>query len=127
VVSVAQGKVLVYTEKDSVYLTPGKAAAVSSESFTPINTEISANANDWGYATRKFEFRNTLLSEVFACIEKSYPYSINVRNEAIKNCKLTATFENASAEYIVTLIAETLDLTLTKKDNVFYLEGKGCL
>jgi len=125
-VSVAEGKVLVYTSRDSVYLVPGQALTVHSDKRTEADHQKNANSNDWGYATKKFEFKNTLLSEVFACIEKSYPYSIKVQNDAIKNCKLTATFDNASAEYIVTLIAETLDLTVTKKGNVFYLEGKGC-
>jgi len=125
-VSVAEGKVLVYTSSDSVYLVPGQALTLHSDKRTNPDRQKNANSNDWGYATKKFEFKNALLSEVFACIEKSYPYSINVQNDAIKNCKLTATFDNASAEYIVTLIAETLDLTVTKKGNVFYLEGKGC-
>lgn len=125
-VSVAEGKVLVYTDRDSVYLVPRQAITISAGVPVNTNVQMDANSNDWGYATKKFEFKNALLSEVFACIEKSYPYSINVGNEAIKNCKLTATFDNASAEYIVTLIAETLDLTVTKKGNVFYLEGKGC-
>ena len=125
-VSVARGKVLVYTDRDSVYLEPGQSARIASDSKF-IQDVTLADANMWGYATRKFEFKNTRLRDVFKCIEKSYPYSIEVRNEAIKNCKLTATFENKSAEYIVTLIAETLDLTLTKKNHVFVLEGKGCL
>ena len=125
-VSVAEGKVLVYTSRDSVYLVPGQALTIHSGKQPDADQQKNANSNDWGYATKKFEFKNALLSEVFACIEKSYPYSIKVQNDAIKNCKLTATFDNASAEYIVTLIAETLDLTVTKKGNVFYLEGKGC-
>ena len=125
-VSVAEGKVLVYTSGDSVYLVPGQALTIHSDKRVNADQQKNANSNDWGYATKKFEFKNALLSEVFACIEKSYPYSIKVQNDAIKNCKLTATFDNASAEYIVTLIAETLDLTVTKKGNVFYLEGKGC-
>lgn len=126
-VSVSEGKVLVYAKGDSIYLTPGKGASISNQESSTTSSSMDVNVNDWGYATRKFEFKNTVLSEVFACIEKSYPYSIKVQNDAIKNCKFTATFDNASAEYIVTLIAETLDLTLTKKGNVFYLEGKGCL
>jgi ferric-dicitrate binding protein FerR (iron transport regulator) len=93
---------------------------------TTIDTVSAANVNIWGYATHKFKFKNTPLSEIFDCLEKSYPYSIKVQNEAIKNCKLTAEFENKSAEYIITLIAETLDLTLTKNGHVFILQGKGC-
>jgi ferric-dicitrate binding protein FerR (iron transport regulator) len=124
-VSVEKGKVLVYTKDDSVYIEPGQAVTIQAgrESIT---ADTAVDKNSWGYATRKFEFKNASLNEVFRCIEKSYPCSIEVQNNAINNCKLTASFENASAEYIVTLIAETLDLTLTTKNNVFVLQGKGC-
>lgn len=124
-VSVARGKVLVYTKNDSIYLESGQSVTIESGS-TSIDPVSVANVNVWGYATHKFKFNNTALTEIFNCIEKSYPCSIEVQNEAIKNCKLTAEFENKSVEYIITLIAETLDLNLTKKGDVYVLEGQGC-
>jgi ferric-dicitrate binding protein FerR (iron transport regulator) len=124
-VSVAKGKVLVITPQDSAYLESGRSATVEA-GVAIIGEESFNDENNWAYATRKFNFKNTRLAEVFRCIEKSFPFTIDVRNKAIENCRLTANFENTSADYMVSLIAETLDLSVTKNDHVFILEGNGC-
>lgn len=124
-VSVARGRVLVYTRYDSTYLEAGHTGTVLAMAGT-IKKDLTADSNLWGYATRQFKFRNTPLREVFRCIEKSYPCSISINNPGINNCRFTATLNNVSAEYVLSLIAETLDLTVTKNDHEFVLEGKGC-
>jgi len=124
-VSVTEGKVMVITPQDSAYIESGYSAIVNAG--VAIIAENNFNdTNNWAYATRKFNFKNTRLHDVFRCIEKSFPFTIDVRNKAIENCRLTANFENTSADYMVSLIAETLNLSVTKNDHVFILEGNGC-
>jgi transmembrane sensor len=124
-VSVDEGKVLVVTATSRQYLEAGTRARVSTGA-DPVQIDRTADLNTWGYATRKFAFKDTPLSAVVQCIEKAYPYSIRLHNPALGNCKLTVTFDHLSAEEMLTLIAETLNLTVTKHDTVYTMEGSGC-
>jgi transmembrane sensor len=123
-VDVQEGKVLVFTATDSTYLDAGYSASV--EANKSINVINAVNENQWGYATRRFTFQDTPLSEVFESIEKAYPYSIEVVNNDIKNCRLTVAFDHVSAREMLNLIAETVDLTIQEYDSSFRVDGKGC-
>lgn len=124
-VSVKEGKVLVYTSQDSSYLAAGFTGIVQPAMGT-IRVKDSVNANTWGYATHRLIFKDAPLETVIADIEKAYPYSITLGNPNINNCRLTATFDNDSAENLLNLIAETLNLSVVKNGTVFTLEGEGC-
>jgi ferric-dicitrate binding protein FerR (iron transport regulator) len=124
-VSVDHGKVLVYTLTDSVYLEKGEAAFLSGND-TAIKTQDS-NSNEWAYATHKFVFNNASINEVFRYVEKAQDCTINIANPEIGNCKLTATFESVSTDYMLNLITEALNLSVTKNDDrTFTVEGEGC-
>lgn len=124
-VSVDHGKVLVYTATDSTYLEAGLSARIQSGQ-SDFDTSSPADRNVWAYATHKFVFQNTPLNEVVSTIEKAQSCSIVLKNRAIGNCKLTATFESVSTDYILTLITEAMNLSVTKNDNTFTVEGEGC-
>ena len=124
-VSVVEGKVLILSNGKEEYLEAGHTGYIKTETET-VEIKNSVDVNTIGYATHQFLFKKTPLAEVFQTIEKSYPYSINVSDKAIENCKLTATFENASVEDILSMVAETLDLAVTKDGQTFVLRGKGC-
>ena len=123
-VGVSEGKVILSTASSSADLTKGSSGIVNL-SDGEIKT-TAANENTWAYATHRFEFNDTPLGEIIEDVEKAFGCSISVSNNNIKNCKMTATFGNESAENIVDLIAETLNLSLTKNAGVFRLEGEGC-
>lgn len=123
-VSVKEGKVLVYTSQDSSYLAAGFTGIVPAMGV--IRRKDSVHTNAWGYATHRLIFKDTPLREVIDDIEKAYPYSITLSNASINNCRLTATFDNDSAENLLNLIAETLNLSVVKNGTVFTLQGEGC-
>ncbi|MBL0739623.1 FecR family protein [Chryseolinea lacunae] len=124
VVSVMEGKVLVYTDTDSTYLEAG--ATGRAEKSGNIETTDSVNANEWGYATHRFVFNDAPLRDVIRDLEKAYPCTIKVSDTNITNCRLTATFENDSAENLLTLVAESLNLSVASSGTIFTLEGEGC-
>lgn len=124
-VSVDEGKVLAYTPTDSVFLEAGKSATLHARQ--PSFNVGESDRNEWAYATNKLVFNNTSLSEVFAYVEKARNCSIQVMDPAIGNCKLTATFESVSTDYMLNLITEALNLSVTKDDHrTFKVEGNGC-
>jgi ferric-dicitrate binding protein FerR (iron transport regulator) len=86
-----------------------------------------SNSNDWSYATHKYVFHNTSLAQVFDYVEKAQNCEIRMGDASIGNCKLTATFESVSTEYMLTLITEALNLSVIKDDDhTFTVEGEGC-
>lgn len=124
-VGVAEGKVLVYTDYDSTILTAGSFATVKP-STTSIAVKNTVNANGWAYATRKFNFSDTPMDEIVGDLEKSFDLRITLQNEQLHNCRITAKFDNLSAEEMLHLIAEILNLTVIKNGDEFILEGQGC-
>lgn len=124
-IGVAEGQVLVKTAQDSSYLEQGSFARLDDETAS-LNVLEEVDENKWGYATHRFVFNNTTLPEVFDCLKKSTSYTFQLDNVQIKNCRLTAVFEDVSTEDMLSLIAESLNLTVTRNDNVFTLHGEGC-
>lgn len=124
-VSVREGKVTVYTATDTVLLTAGHSATVHSRE-EKIASEKVKNINVWGYATRKLVFDDTPLRDAIEGIEKAYPITIRLSSKNIENCHVTATFDNDSVDKIVNLVADILNLTVTKNGETFTLEGQGC-
>lgn len=123
-VSVKEGKVQVYTKTDSTFLEAGVTGVAQKAGL--IQTQDSVDSNAWGYATHRFVFKDTPLRAVIRDLEKAYPYTIKVSDRAINNCRLTATFENDSAENLLNLMAESLNLSVTSSGGVYTLEGEGC-
>ncbi len=123
-VSVEQGKVLVFNAIDSIYLEPGHTATIGPDKVS--SDRHPSNPNKWAYATHKFVFKDTPLREVFRYVEKAQLCSIQIQNKDIENCKLTATFDSVSTDYMLTLITEALNLTVTQNDNTFTVGGEGC-
>jgi ferric-dicitrate binding protein FerR (iron transport regulator) len=116
---------MVVSAYDTAYLEAGFTGMVQAGG-NAIQIWGTVNANAWGYATRHFVFKDTPLKEVISSLEKAYPNTIRVRTKNINNCNLTVTFDNVSAEKMVDLIAETLNLSVTRDGSVFILEGEGC-
>jgi transmembrane sensor len=124
-VGVREGKVMIYTQKDTTLIETGFTGSVRT-GVESIVTENSVNANAWAYSTKRFVFRGTPMSDVLQAIEKAYGFTIEVSDSAINKCKLNATFDHVSIENMLNLVAETLNLSVTRDGTKFILEGEGC-
>lgn len=79
------------------------------------------------WAEKTLIFKNTELLKVIEVLEKCYSVKITVQNQDVNICKLNVTFKNETIDYILKIIATSLDLEVTKKDNKTYtLNGEGC-
>lgn len=124
-VAVKEGKVLVYSSNDSIFLTAG-TSTVFRQNEKAKETKEPIDNNVWGYATRNLTYKDTPLVSVINDLQRAYPCTISIANKEIGNCKLTATFENDSVDKIINLIAETLSLGVNKNGDVYVLAGEGC-
>ncbi|MDW3646805.1 MAG: FecR domain-containing protein [Bacteroidia bacterium] len=89
--------------------------------------EISAsNPNEMSWATAKFLFEDTKLSDVFDIISDHYGIEIIAEIEDIE-CSLTASFEDESIQDILESISEIFDISFEKVSETSYtLKGGPC-
>lgn len=125
-VNVQSGKVMLCTPTDSVLLIPGQKGIIY-ESTGTIEQQKTEDKNTFSYVTNTFYFQDRCLGEVIPYLEKAYNCEIHLADDDIKNCKLTASFEQLSAQKVLTLISETLGLSLSTNEGAYILEGEGCL
>jgi len=123
---VTQGEVQFYTRSDSgLNLKAGEKAIYSKRTKEFYRIEKQDN-NTLAYKTKVFSFNNTDLLSVVILLNEVYNSKISLASESLYNCRLTANFKEDNPEIIAEVIAETMGLELTKKEDQLILSGKGC-
>jgi len=85
---------------------------------------INRNYNAW--MTKVIVFENEKLIHIVNEINKVYHTNIIIRNPKIGDCKITVTFDNKSLDAILTILENTLDITISRTDNAIIFDGEGC-
>lgn len=123
---VTHGEVQFYTKQDpGLNLKAGEKAIYSKRTKEFYRIE-KPDTNTLAYKTKVFSFNNTDLRSVVALLNEVYNSKISLANESLYSCRLTANFKEDNPEIIVEVIAETMGLELSKKDDQLILSGKGC-
>lgn len=123
-VTVLDGEVMFYTaDQKGITLKAGMKGLYNrnSKSFAIDKPDTNVVA----YANRNFVFEETSLAKVVLALNAIYDKPIKV-DHAIKNCKVTVTFEGEEIETIAEVIAETLGLTIEVNENEIVLKGNAC-
>jgi transmembrane sensor len=81
--------------------------------------------NITAYKTKFFVFAETKLGDVVKSLNEVYEVPVLI-DESLGNCPLTVSFRNESIDEIAAIIAETLELTITKDAQGIHLKGNGC-
>ncbi len=119
------GKVSLFfkgNESEKLILKPGEAALINTEEKS-IQKSVNTNPNYNAWLTGNIVFNNTALEEVEKILEKVYHVEI-VKDENLKDCTLTATFEKQSLDQVLNVISETLGIKYSRsKDNIISLDG----
>lgn len=121
-VDVASGKVRVSKDAHRVELVKGQSAEVLKDSIR----SLQANMNLMGYRTQIYEFNAADLQDVISSIRDGYHVDVRLSNDKIAQCRLTIRFEKEPVDATLSVIAETLDLSLRKDGKVYWLDGNSC-
>ncbi len=125
-VAVQTGEVQIYTLSDvGLHLNAGEAG-IYNRRLHEFSRLVKADTNVLAYKTGILSFNNTYLKVVIESINEVYDSKIKLDNTALNTCRLTANFHGDSLDTIVEIIAETLKLTVTRKNNEIILHGPGC-
>lgn len=124
-VSVLEGEVQFYTQTDEgIHIQAGEKGLYdkSAKQFS----KAEADPNVIAYKTLLFTFNDIDLKSAAEQLGSVYNRKIVV-SANIENCRVTVDFENEDLDTILSVIAETLNLTVTNNGNEIVLTGDGCL
>jgi len=87
-------------------------------------TDIDVESLYW--LNKTLLFRDTKLAVVFETLERLYNVKIEVEDELILNCQLTAKFSNETIDNIIDYISIIFELNSEKNANNILIKGDGC-
>ncbi len=102
IVKVLTGKILLYTSKDTLPVAGGQTAIYSKH-----DQHIRYD--------RVFHFENEDMSVVCKVLSTAYQTNIIIDHPAIASLKISSNFDNKSLDYILEVIATTLNIQYTRK------------
>ncbi len=127
-VTVAEGKVSVYDKKQPqkkvIAVAGEKAEYIKHQKVIKKTENFDRNYNSW--KTRSIIFENDSLQTIITTLSNVYHKSIVLRNPEIKDCTVTTSFENKDLKTVFEVLESTLDITVEKEGEVFYISGSGC-
>lgn len=124
-VSVLEGEVQFYTQTDEGILIQAGEKGLYDKS-TKQFSKAEADPNVISYKTLLFTFNDIDLKSAVEQLSSVYNRKVIVSGN-IENCRLTVDFANEDLDTILSVIAETLNLTVTDNGNEIVLTGDGCL
>ncbi|MBN1339812.1 MAG: FecR domain-containing protein [Bacteroidales bacterium] len=124
-VVVESGKVAFRSDSSSLSLDAGEKGIFDKTSGV-MNLVANKDINAFSWKTGKLVFRDTPLAEVLSGISRAYGISIVLQTPAAGSCPLTATYENLTAEAILNVVAETLNLTVSWQGDTITVSGGAC-
>ena len=125
-VLVKTGRVQFSKNNKQVILTKGQKGEILANVDTIIKSEIAEVETVTKDKLNSFVFNKMSLGEVADALSKKFNKDVKFSQDKIKNCKLTATFENENLENIIAVIAETFNLKVDNQADMILLIGEGC-
>ena len=81
------------------------------------------DANFLAWKTHDLVFRETSLSDVIATLEKVYKTDIDIADEKLGNLRLTGQYNDYPIDFIMEVIASTLQVKVEKTDGKFQIKN----
>lgn len=123
-VRVDEGIVMIYDNAGMKITLKATQSAYYVVSTGEMEFEIETNApNGQG---KTFVFDNQRLEMVVARLNQVYQTDIRIETPAVKNCLITTQFTDEELDMVLSVIAETLGLSVEKQGSVYWLKGTSC-
>jgi ferric-dicitrate binding protein FerR (iron transport regulator) len=127
IVTVRDGKVMLSDAENIAYIVLEQhEKGILNKETGHIEKYVSTDESEMFWKTRTLIFRDTKLSRVFEILEKVYQVKITVRNDKVKECLLTAKFQDQKIDEILANIAINFELEIQRNDSIFEISGDGC-
>lgn len=123
IITVKTGKVFLADNKTSIKNIPASNCIIKGQSgiFSlsekKVHVEKNDNINFLAWQDGVLKFKDTKLSKVAKTLEEHFNVTINIKNKALKNCRLTANFDNMELLTILEIIKTSLGIEYSKEGN----------
>ncbi len=125
-VVLASGKVRFHynTENAAQQLTmqPGELVEVSGPANSTLTRKQVRPELYTAWKDNKVIFDNTSLQEIAEMLEQVYGYKVVIADAGLADQKLTASLDARGVDSILAVVSETLDATVTKKENTITIQ-----
>lgn len=118
---VETGIVQVTKNKETIELNPGEKISVAKQSSHLAKEKALDKLYNY-YRSKEFVCDNTPLWKLVEVLNEAYDTKIIIRNKHLKDLLLTTTFYNEPLDKILLIIAETLNITVTKEGSAIILQ-----
>lgn len=126
-VGVEEGEVQFYSEhNEGLRLIKNEKANYNTITKEFIRLMPEVNDHTIEHLSRIFHFDNSSLEEVVDELNRVYKANIRLDDPKMANCRLSVNFKNEELDVLLSVIAETLDLKISKQDSSIILRGKPC-
>ena len=131
--SVVTGKVSFIADQQSTtqahgttyYITPNQKLAFSKRSRKVSKTEVDSQ-DDKAWIEGKLIFNNDSWDQIAKTLERNYDTALIFKNEQIRNCHLTATFQENTLKEVLDLIKMTEEFSYRTEQKSIVITGKAC-
>ena len=127
-VYVATGKVQVEQIDHSNIITLKKGEkGISNNQQGSLKNMGERSENEIAWYTKKLKFTDVPFSKILEEVEDYYDVKLEIKNNELKNCPLTITFDNQPIKLVLESLATILELQIEANDNdSFDLNGGRC-
>ena len=124
---VNSGRVKMFNASGEVIISAGETG-IYDEGSNSFSLKKDLDLNTFAYATKNFAFSDEELGNIIKYLENAYSKKIILKNKSVGKCKMTSSFSNKTIEYILDVIAATLNITYTIEKDTIYIGGEheGC-
>ena len=84
------------------------------------------DVNYLGWIQNELIFESNTLEQIVFAVNRHYHSSITIEDNAIKDCKLTATYRDKSLDAVIRIIETSLNIQSRKEGEKIFLSGSGC-
>lgn len=120
-VSLAAGE----NPEERVILNPGETGLLDQTDLS-LRVKEETDINTIAWKSNKLIFKKTELQQVVKTLENYFSTEILVENPSLLQCRFSSSFQNPSLEEVLEVLKVALNLTITKKKELWVIEGEGC-
>lgn len=92
-----------------------------------VEKEKVSDKNYLAWSTKVIEFNESSFEEIIHVVQHAYRVKIILKNEKIKNCKLTANFNNRPISFIFDILKLNFNIEITHDGDIYFITGVGCI
>lgn len=125
-VYVKTGSVLFFTANNQGIALQAGEVGIYNKNRNTFTKTVVAETNALAYVNRTFVFYNTTLREVLRQLNRVYKVKVELANPLVGDCLITVSFNDNDLKTILSILAETLNLTIEQTDDRYRLVGDAC-